>query len=74
VSGGLYEKPPTWRYRIELAEGGQILADPRDCIRVIDSRTAPPHERPVTVWEVRVSGLVRRLWPEDIAAIEQEAI
>lgn len=70
----LYATPPTWRYRIRLAGGGELVMDPRDCRRVIDSRTKPPNERPVTVWEVTVNGVVRRLWPEDIAGIEQEAV
>ena len=70
----LYEKEPDWRYRITLAAGGEIIAAPRDTRRVIDSRTPPPNERPQTVWEVQVNGIIRRLWPEDIAAINQEPV
>jgi hypothetical protein len=70
----MYAKEPTWRYRIRLADGGELFLDPRDCVRVIDSRTKPPNERPETVWEVRVNGVIRRLWPEDIADIEQEGL
>ena len=71
MSGGLYATPPEWRYRITLAAGDEILADPRDCKRVIDKRY--PQSAPETVWEVLVNGVVRRLWPSDIAGIEQEA-
>jgi hypothetical protein len=67
----LYAKEPDWRYRVTLAAGGELLVDPRDCKRVIDKRT--PRSPAVTVWEVRVNGVIRRLWPEDIARIDQEA-
>ncbi len=69
---GLYAKEPDWQYRIRLNAGGEIVAAPRDCIRVLDKRT--PQASPQTVWEVRVNGVVRRLWPEDIAGIEQESV
>jgi hypothetical protein len=70
----MYAKEPTWRYRIRLAAGGELVLDPRDCVRVIDSRIPAPNASPQTVWEVRVNGVVRRLWPEDIAGIEQEGL
>jgi hypothetical protein len=68
----LYATPPTWRYRIRLTAGGEVLVDPRDCRRVIDKRNDAA--APQTVWEVAVDGVVHRLWPEDIAGIEQEAV
>ncbi len=70
----LYETEPTWRYRVTLAAGGEILAHPRDCRRTIDSRTPPPNEIPQTVWEININGVIRRLWPEDIARIDQEPV
>lgn len=65
-------RDPGYRYVFRLAAGGVITAHPRDAIRVIDKR----HEQapPVTVWEVKDGGVVRRLWPEDIANVSQEAV
>lgn len=67
-------RDPGFRYVFRLADGGSVEVHPRDAQRVIDSRTRPPNERPEVVWEILVNGVVRRLWPEDIVGVEQEAV
>ncbi len=65
-------RDPGFRYVFRLADGEVVHAHPRDAIRVMDRRNdgAPVQ----TVWEVRVNGVIRRLWPEEIAGVEQEAV
>ena len=65
-------RDPGFRYVFRLADGGVVQAHPRDAIRVLDKRT--PQSDPATVWEVRVNGVIRRLWPEEIVSVEQEAV
>lgn len=62
---------PDFRHVFRLRDGEVILVAHRDARRTIDRRSdRAPIE---TVWEVTMpSGLVRRLWPEEIASWDQE--
>lgn len=66
-------RPPVFRHVFKLADGETLLVPQRDAQRVIDRRSdqAPPE----TCWDVKLpSGIVRRLWPDQIAGWEIEEI
>lgn len=64
---------PPFRWRITLRTGDTILVPPNHVKRTLDKRF--PNAPPLVVYEVQLpNGLVTRLWPEDIASLEQEGI
>ena len=64
---------PAYRHVFILTDGETIIVPDYAARRVIDRRS---DRAPVqTVWEVTMpSGLLRRLWPEDIASWDNEPV
>lgn len=64
---------PGYRHRFVLADGSVLTCAPKDARRTIDKRH--PQAQPETVWEVTLpSGIVRRLWPDEIRDWTQEDV
>lgn len=64
---------PDFRHRFVLHDGEVIQVPHRRAQRVIDRRG--PRAEPETLWEVELdSGLVRRLWPNEIRTWTMEEI
>jgi hypothetical protein len=62
---------PSYRHVFVLTDGATLFLAPHEAIRVSDRRSE--RSDPVVVWEVMLpSGIVRRLWPEDIVSWTQE--
>ena len=68
----LLEPGPEFRHVFRLRDGEVLVVPARDARRVLDRRGdgAPV----VAVWEVEVRGVVRRLWPEEIAGWDEEDV
>ncbi len=65
---------PTFRHVFRLSDGEVLRCAPRDARRTVAKREErmPDHMAEV-VWEVTLeSGIVRRLWPEDVVEWTQE--
>lgn len=64
---------PGYRYVFRLRDGETLTCDPRLAKRVIDRR----HERsePEPLWEIALpSGLIRRVWMDEIAEWTSEEV
>lgn len=64
---------PAFRHVFVLSGGETILCAPNEARRVIDKR----HERsePEPLWEIQMpSGLVRRIWMDEVADWRMEAV
>jgi hypothetical protein len=57
-----------FRWQIKTADGETIVAAPSEVERVIDRRGE--WEKPRVVYEVKINGIIRRLWPEDITNMD----
>jgi hypothetical protein len=68
--GGKWQPQPKYRYVFKLADGSVHHLDPRDAKRVVEKR----FHLPEVCWEVRINGIFRTLWPEDILMWEQEQV
>lgn len=64
---------PPYRHVFRLADGETLVCAPREARRTLDRRgDGAPTE---TVWEVMLpSGIVRRLWPEEIRSWAQKEV
>jgi hypothetical protein len=58
-----------FRWKFKLVDGTSLILGPSYVTKVIDRRGE--WEQPRLVYEVNVNGIIRRLWPEDIADVEQ---
>lgn len=63
---------PRYRYIFKLRDGTTHHLNPRDAKRYIDKRA--PGLPPEVCWEVRINGMIRVLWSEDIAEWHQEPL
>ena len=58
-------RAPDFRHVFTLSDGSVIVVPHHRAVRTLDVRDR--HRLPETVWEITLaSGLVRRLWPEDV--------
>jgi hypothetical protein len=62
---------PEYRYVFKLSDGTVHNLYPRDAKRVVNMRY---QDVPEVCWEVKINGVVRTLWPEDILKWDQESL
>ena len=63
---------PNYRHVFYLRDGGVIYAVPNDVVKTLDKRFIL--SQPERVFEVKVNGMWRKLWPSDIAKWDQEPV
>lgn len=62
---------PDYRHVFVLNNGETIIVPQRDAVRVLDRRGE--WEQPQVCWEITLpSGVVRKVWPEELSSWEAE--